>query len=79
MKILKVTYQSPFRPPIFVMVDDEDYDFLCSFKWYPYTYNRTTYVKTYIGGKVISMQALLMKPPNKFVTVAKLNEIPRIN
>jgi len=69
MKQIKLHRSNPFLPNLWAQVDDDDYGWVSLYTWYVYKYNRTTYAKTFIDGKVISMQALILPPPKVGLTV----------
>lgn len=54
-----------FNKALYVLVDDEDYEFLSKFTWYVKISNLTYYARTNIEKKTIYMHQLLLPSPSK--------------
>ena len=57
----KINISTPTYPDIFAIVDDEDYDFLNQWKWYPAKRKWTSYVHRKEGEKTITIQSAILK------------------
>ena len=62
MKQILLHRQNPLLPKIYTQVNDEDYSCLKKFVWYYFIYKRTAYAKTFVDGKCISMQMMILNP-----------------
>lgn len=69
MKYIRLASQNPNRPPIYALVDDEDFVAMKKFRWYYYKYARTAYAKTFIDGVCVGMHTLLLNPTVPGLTV----------
>src|SRR5579871_1113565 len=74
MKQIKLIPQSIFKPILFALVDDVDFDFLCKFGWSYYRGTRgTIYAYTRIEGRITKMHQLILPSPEKSITPDHIN------
>jgi len=59
MQKIKLIPKSIFKPILFTLVDDGDYEFLNKFEWHIKKENKNFYVYTRINGKMIYLHKLL--------------------
>jgi hypothetical protein len=73
MKQIPVVPLKITRRTVFALVDDEDYDFLNKFEWYPRSNGKKLYARARIDGKYADMHQLILPSPSYKLTPDHIN------